>query len=159
MPAFDESWLRSYQQRQSAGFVPTLPDQFGFTLPYTLKNLNVFLRLHWSDRSRYIRQVSADVAALIQHLPAGAPPIEHARVTVTRHALREPDADNLTGSCKSLLDVLQPRSDRHPHGLGLIQGDDPDHLELVVVCDPAAKRSEVRTVVLIERHPSKRRTA
>ena len=150
MRGFDESWLKSYEARQ-AGASATLPDMIRFDLPFVLPSLNTLIRLHWSQRGKLIRSLSGTVAALTVDLPRGAAPIDRARVTVIRHAIQEIDPDNLAASAKHLLDVLQPRSERHPHGLGLIAGDDPAHLVLDVQTEPALKRANQRTVVLIER--------
>jgi hypothetical protein len=59
-------------------------------------------------------------------------PIAYARVIIERHGPRMLDADAAPGACKLLLDCLQPPSPRHPSGLGLIAGDDPRRLELIV---------------------------
>ena len=56
-------------------------------------------------------------------------PIERAHVVFIRRSSREPDSDNLIWSFKAVRDLLQPASKRNPRGLGLIVGDDPQHLE------------------------------
>ena len=79
--------------------------------------------MHWRARKAYKVALRAEVLQLIT--PPAAP-IEHAVITIWRHSVRAPDADNLIA--KSLLDVLQPQSKRHPYGIGMIAGDDPAHL-------------------------------
>lgn len=150
MTAFDEAWLREHQGRMAKA-KRQLPASFGFTLPYILKAPNVMLRMHWAKRSKYVKELSAAVDRLTTDLPIGAPPLETALVTVTRYCLTELDTDAIAASCKSLLDVLQPRSERHPHGLGFIVNDNPLHLSLIARQLKVTKRAEQRTVVLIER--------
>ena len=148
---FDESWLADYQRRQATGFVPVLPDRFGFTIHKLTSTLNEWQRMHWANRSKHVKSWSHDIAAVTAHLLTGAKPLERARVTITRHGLKEPDTDGLYGGIKPLVDCLLPRSDRHPHGLGFVVDDSPQHMELIATSERVGKRADQRTVVLIER--------
>ena len=150
MAGWDEAWLRQHEAKMAGGGVLPLPDRFGFTLPYALPSLNKLLRMHWSERKKEAKRMSESVAAVTAHLPKGAKPPEHARVTVVRYASRAMDEDNLYGSVKHLLDVLQPKSERHPFGLGLIAGDDPAHLTVTVRFERSS-RAAARTSVLVEK--------
>lgn len=76
-------------------------------------------------------QLAWEVAALL----AGSRPVvpfRHAAVQVFRHAVQEPDTDNLYTSCKALLDVLQPCGARRLYGLGIIENDKPSRCILSV---------------------------
>lgn len=148
---FSESWLKNYEARQQRGFAVELPDTFGFTLQRPILLLNRLLRLHWAERSAYANELSEEIAGLTRHLPAGAKPLDRARVTVTRYSMGTADQDNLTAAVKPLLDALLVRSATHPAGLGFLVDDAPAHLELIVRGQQAEKRTAQRTVVLVER--------
>lgn len=96
--------------------------------PLTL--LNARDRMHWSKKRAEKNNIAWEIRAQIQKLPAQ--PIEKSSVTVWRHSVQIPDQDNLQASVKSLLDVLQPNSKKHPFGLGIIAGDDPAHCKILV---------------------------
>jgi hypothetical protein len=119
-----------------------------FTLSRPTPLLNELLRMqrHWAIRRKHCWALSAEIAALLG-VRLASPPIEHAIITVTRYSVGTPDADALTA--KSLLDTLQPRSERHPYGLGVIAGDDPAHLTLHLSAALCHKRKEQRTEVQI----------
>lgn len=154
---FSEEWLRAYQAKRACATVRNraelsyarLPDMIRFDLP-PLPTLNVLMRMHWATRRTAERKIGRMVAGLTFDLPTGAPPYEKARITIIRHAVRDVDPDGLPAISKLLLDVLQPRSKWHPCGLGIIAGDDPEHLDLIVN-QQRCKRADARTAVLIER--------
>jgi hypothetical protein len=58
------------------------------------------------------------------------------------------DEDNLIGGAKGLIDVLKPPAKSNPFGLGLIAGDEPDKLMLVVE-QVKVPRAQACTVVEI----------
>ena len=147
MQGFTESWLREHQAKSRAPVPTKGPLQFVLRQP--LKLLNELLRMHHRQRSAYTRRLSTEVAGATAHR-AGEPLVRKARVTIERHSIGTPDPDGLVASAKGLLDVLQPRSDRHPHGLGLIWQDSPAHLELIIWHIHAPTRAAQRTVVRIE---------
>lgn len=154
---FSEEWLRAYQAKRACATVRNraelsyarLPDMIRFDLP-PLPTLNVLMRMHWASRGRFERKLGEMVAAATFDLPSGAAPYDKARIAVTRHAVRDVDPDGLPAICKLLLDVLQPRSETHPRGLGIIAGDDAERLDLIVN-QQRCKRADARTAVLIER--------
>lgn len=76
-------------------------------------------------------------------------PIKFVRVQVFRHSVGEPDTDNLYASCKPLLDVLQPATDRRTYGLGVIENDKPSRCELRAHDVKAPRRNEQFTRVII----------
>lgn len=118
------------------------------TLPIT-PGQNESLRTHWAVRKRARDTLAWNIAAeLGRQRPAV--PIEHATIEITRYYAGHPlDEDNLSAAAKHILDVLQPYSPKHPAGLGVISGDDPDHLTLTLRQAPAGRRSMARTVVTI----------
>ena len=75
-------------------------------------------------------------------------PIPRARVRVQRYSSGTLDPDNLAASCKGLLDVLCRVSTTHPYGLGFIEDDSPDHIELIVTQEKC-KRGTGSTIVSI----------
>lgn len=156
MARWDEAWLKDYRARRTVAV--DLPDSFGFILDKPTLSLNRWVRMHWAKRREYAAALSDEIYAKTQHLPACARPLERARVTITRYSLRPLDADNLSGSVKDLVDSLLVRSDTHPNGLGYLRDDSPAHMELVVRSENVTKRSTQRTVVLIERLPTKEET-
>lgn len=100
------------------------------TIPYRLLLLGQLQRMHFAQRTREQRLIAWLVkSALLQQGIRVERPYEKARVTVRRYSTQEPDEENLSASCKLLMDVLQPLSKRHPCGLGIILNDSPAHLE------------------------------
>lgn len=162
MRGFDESWLRDYQMRQKQEPqkfpVATAPpkislstdEQAGdivFKLSKPLLLPNAKNKLHWTDKSRLIHEMSDEVARAILKMPPQ--PLQKVSIVALRYGLKNPDWDNLQSSLKSLLDVLQPRSDRHPYGLGIIAGDDPAHLVAEAVGVQVKSKAEQKTLVRI----------
>ncbi len=147
MNGFDESWLRDYQLKRAREKLPRL-DEVHFVLAKPIRTLNELIRMHWRDRGRYAKKLSAEIATL--HTGIGEP-FQRARVEITRYSIQEPDADGLTGGAKPLIDCLLVRSARHPHGLGYLVDDSPAHMELVVRHEKAEKRKDQRTVVKLTR--------
>ena len=124
-------------------------EHIAFTLPFALPSLNAVLRTHWAKRSRAKAELSQAVMAAIGgpfHFPPE--PWRRVRVTITREGRKLLDVDNLAGSCKAVVDCLCVRSATHPHGLGIVQDDRPELMDMVF------RQSVTRypcTVVLIER--------
>lgn len=115
------------------------------TIPIRTLTFNQLLRTHFRKRKQHLNDLAWHIRAL-----AGAPPrtpIQHARVTIHRYTTQQLDDDGKGGVAKGILDVLQPCSKRHPLGMGYIQGDDPKHLELVVLI---VKSTAAATRVIIE---------
>ena len=81
-------------------------------------------------------------------LPSPIPYYAKAHVKITRCSAGTLDIDNLYGGVKGLIDVLKPPGKSNPFGLGLIAGDEPDKLTLVVE-QVKVKRAEARTVIEI----------
>jgi hypothetical protein len=117
-----------------------------FAIPYRLPLLNTMLRSHWAYRARERMTIAWLVKKAIGRLPEK--PLDKAVIHVYRHSPKQPDDDNLQGSVKSLLDVLQPVSKRHPSGLGIIRNDSPDCIVSKTVTH--VKSNQVLTEVIIE---------
>ena len=149
MKGFDESWLRDYQRRQAQHTAPEPPQNgdYSFHLKKPLLLPNRKKTLHWAKQSQLIHALSQEVSHVIGQGPPQ--PLSKAHVRVFRYGIQEPDHDNLTASLKWLLDVLQPRSHRHPYGLGIIAGDDPEHLTSEIHHIQVKARSEQKTAVMI----------
>jgi len=149
MKGFDESWLRDYQKRQAQHTAPEPPHigEYSFTLKRPLILPNRKKDMHWSTKSKLIHALSQEVAQAIGRGPPE--PIPKALVRVFRHGIKQPDDDNLVASLKWLLDLLQPRSKRHPYGLGIIAGDDPEHLVSEIFHLKPRSRAEQKTIVTI----------
>jgi hypothetical protein len=167
MARFDEAWLRDYQRRQAGGVKPvkwpktateSSPDAaarqgrpicadivFRLSRPLLLPNRKK--NLHWSEISKIIHQLSDEAAQAILRPPTD--PLIFASVSVLRYGLKEPDRDNLEASLKMLLDILQPRSKRHPYGLGIISGDDPAHLNSEIHHIQVHAFAEQQTIVRV----------
>ena len=149
MSNFDEAWLRDHERKMRSQTVATEPPRFvQFTLAKPVKLLNETLRMHWSARRRYAKALSAEIA---KAQPGILYPMQRASVEVVRYSVQEPDFDGLVGGCKGLIDCLLVRSDRHPHGLGFIVDDSPEHLEFTARHERAATRKEQGTTVTIRR--------
>lgn len=111
---------------------------------------NALLRMN-----RWKRRKERDALAwqIRAQLPFGRPPAPPARATVvvSSYRIKLLDDDNLAATVKSLLDVLQPfDARRRPYGLGLIAGDDREHLVLGVRQEKVAHLAEQHTRVVIE---------
>lgn len=152
MPNFDEAWLRSHQAKMAAGkpLAGFTGREIRFTLARPVKLLNVTQRMHWSARRRYAKELSAEIAVLAWAL-IPPQPWSRATVRIERWSIKEPDKDNLYASAKCLVDCLLPRSTRHPHGLGFVVDDSPDHMDQTVVHKQAATRKQQSTTVIIEK--------
>lgn len=118
-----------------------------FTVPMT-PTLNEVLRWHWRRQRESVKQMSAQVwVALKGKKPAQS--MKRARVTIERHSSGTPDNDGLIGGLKHLIDTLVMPSKRNPHGLGLIENDDPSCIELVAR-SVRSNRAGQKTLVTVE---------
>lgn len=124
----------------------TEPRIWDFTLPIRLPTINELLRKHFRVRKKLLNTVAWHIVA------SGAkPPVEPLKrciIIVERSSTHEPDEDGMKLTAKSLLDVLQPPSKRHPLGLGFILEDSPKCIQALEVRHIA--RQELRTRVIIK---------
>ena len=93
-----------------------------FELPEPTILLNRWQRMHWRDRRRHTEGVSWMVRTVVT---PPATPLARCRIHVERYSERLPDWDGLYGGLKPLLDCLVRPTRRNPHGLGLIEDDNP----------------------------------
>jgi hypothetical protein len=114
------------------------------TIPIRTPTGNELLRMHWRARARKLKEIAWLIRE--QAMPP-ATPLEKAKVTIHRYTPRQLDPDKLGNIAVGILDALQPCSKRHPLGMGFIAGDDPDHLELVVL---TVKSTAVATRIIVE---------
>lgn len=150
MTGFDAAWLLAYQTKraaQAASVVPAATGAITLKLARPTILLNPLLRLHWRARGLLASSISTELA---RQIPPNLQPIQHAKVTISRYSLGEPDYDGAVGGSKLTVDCLLPPSRRHPHGLNVIVDDDPSHLTLVVKSIVVASSKEQRTEILIE---------
>ena len=122
------------------------------SLPFLLPTLNEQKRKyrHFRVYNRLVREIAQSIRYLngIRTPPV---PYEYAQVIVVRWTSGTfPDVDNLYGSCKPLLDVLQPCSTRHPWGLGLIRDDSPKHLILQARAAKSRRAAHCTQVLITE---------
>lgn len=87
--------------------------------------LNEWQRMHWARRRRIGQDIALWILARLPRAQHPERPIKRCRIEVERESTQEPDRDGLIGGLKPLLDALQPRSKRHPHGMGIIADDSP----------------------------------
>ncbi|PXV60679.1 hypothetical protein SAMN04487785_102407 [Dyella jiangningensis] len=86
--------------------------------------MNVWQRLHWSQRQKLGREFATLIALACQRRPAT--PLAKCTITIERYSPKNPDRDGRYGGVKPVLDALQPLSKRHPYGLGFIEDDNDD---------------------------------
>jgi hypothetical protein len=164
---FDEEWLARHNAKMAAArralqhaFTPPPPvpmiivqppaDRIGFSLPLLLLLPNRMAGKHWSVAHKQKGELQKHVA-IASNLWLDRPPMERARVTITRFCCGvEPDPDNLMASCKPLIDLLLVKSDKHPHSFGLIVDDDKARLLPVAASQRVPRKTDERTEVLVE---------
>ncbi len=118
-----------------------------FTIPEPTPLLNVWQRMHWAKRGRVAKGFAWMVREALG--PITVDPMQKCKVTITRHSAGSPDTDGLYGGLKPLLDCFVVCTKRNPHGLGIIQDDNPDCMELEVFA-VKCKQKEGKTVVEIQ---------
>lgn len=153
MNAFDESWYRQHQSHMASlrGEPVKLPPLLiEFSIPHAMRLPNVVNGTHWASHVAYRKELLPLVADAVKPW-TGHQPIDRAKVTIIRYSVRLCDHDNCVASVKPLVDLLLVRSGVHPHSLGLLVDDGPDHIDLSVSSAKAETRAEVRTAVRIER--------
>lgn len=111
---------------------------------------NGLLRMHWAKRKRMARDWWHLLNPGVGHPGL---PMQECKVTIKCHVRRPMDQDNRVFRAKVLLDVLQPASPRHPHGLGIIASDAPTclrDLEVIDVTRDDETWNEGTTEIIIE---------
>jgi len=121
--------------------------------------LNKWQRMHWSKRRRVCEQWSWWIRSTFGYGWARSTydlPIQKCAIMAERYNGKSrqhiPDWDGLYGGMKPVLDALIPVSQKHPHGLGLIQDDSPLHIITLgahpYLADEKGPRSVIRIMVL-----------
>lgn len=118
-------------------------------LPYPTPSLNQTLRRHWAAAKKARKALAWDISILSGAAIKPELRIFPGRLTITRYGPILLDDDNLAGGCKDLIDILKPCSKANPFGLGVILGDDPGKLTLIVRQEKSTRKA-ARTVVEIE---------
>lgn len=118
---------------------PTHPDKWALLIPdYFPPSLNKTQRRHWSVVRKH--KAKAKEMLNVYCLLAGGQPVFEGHVIVTIWRLwgkgqRGLDRDNLWGSVKPLIDALRKpkgKGNRRQGGLGIVEDDDDDVMELRV---------------------------
>jgi hypothetical protein len=94
------------------------------SIPITAPTPNDLLRMHFRARGKLQRKIAVALGwALKEQGWRPGKPLLRAAVRIARYSPMEPDPDGLPGTAKMILDALQPPSERHPYGLGVIADD------------------------------------
>lgn len=131
---------------------------YEFRLPEPTVLLNVWQRMHWAEKKKYMTRISWMVSAAVGYRPPK--PLQRAWVHVERHNPKPfPDHDGLIGGLKPLLDVLCCPRLRQPHGLGFIVDDSPQFLKYLTAESKPASRGKGLTIVRIYKPAAQRMAA
>jgi hypothetical protein len=117
-----------------------------FEIPEPTPTLNEWQRMHWAKRGRVAKGFAWMVRAALG--PIKVKPMQKCKVRIERHSAGTPDTDGLYGGLKPLLDCLVVCTKRNPHGLGLVQDDNPGCMQLEAV-SVKCKQKEGKTVIEI----------
>jgi len=117
--------------------------KYELAIPETAPSPNQVMRLHWAERKKLWDRWGRFIWACVLtqgRLPEKPP--ERARVTITRSGVRLLDPDNLTGSCKPVIDALTRNR--------LITDDSSEHIELEVRQVRKPTREKPCTLIEVE---------
>lgn len=122
-----------------------------FTLPEKTILLNQWQRLHWSKRRQHAKRLAFLVLSSLFKSGIRRPkePLHRCHVEIVRGSSQLPDWDGLYGGLKPLLDSFVKPSQRNPHGLGLIEDDNPSCLLSLTARAEKTRRGEEYTRVFI----------
>lgn len=131
------------QKLLHGGWASTERAVITLTIPEALPSLNTMLRRHWSVDRRLKNRWRIMVWAALKQQAGGKalPPLNKARVTITRISPRMLDADNCTGGAKHVIDSLRV--------CGLIVDDTPEHIELTVRQEKGRAATHIQIEALI----------
>ncbi len=123
--------------------------EINFRLDEPTLLLNTWQRMHWSKRKSFSEALTWKMKAALQGLEP-AEPMAACHIEVVRWSVQLPDWDGLYGGLKPYLDCLVRRTDRNPHGLGIIEDDNPLVIRSLMA-EPikAKKRVEQKTLFVI----------
>jgi hypothetical protein len=103
-------------------------DRFVIELPFRSVLANEWQRMHWTARRRYSQQVAALIMAAIPWKDRPKVPWKAWSILIERESTQRPDPSAIMSGAKPLIDALQPKSKRHPAGIGLVENDNADSL-------------------------------
>lgn len=122
-----------------------------FTLPEKTILLNQWQRLHWTKRRLHAKQLAFQVMGALVKSGQRRPrePLNRCHVEIVRGSSQLPDWDGLYGGLKPLLDSFVKPTQRNPHGLGLIEDDNPNCVLSLSARAVKTRRGEGYTRVFI----------
>jgi hypothetical protein len=127
-----------------------LVNEIKFTINRMTPLLNKWQRMHWAQR----RKETEQLAWLVKNATKDyrdIEPFKKCHVLIWRYSSKYPDWDGLYGGLKPLLDCFVVRTDRNPHGLGLIVDDNPSVIKTLNATPCLCKPKHGKTEVLILR--------
>lgn len=121
------------------------------TIPCASILLNAWQRMHWAKRKKYSEQVCLMIkSALNAERYSAGEPMQKCKIEVDRYSSGTADWDGVMGGLKPFLDCLVVRASKNPHGLGVIEDDNPSCIiECPTVRQHKAKRNAAATVITI----------
>ena len=108
--------------------------------------LNKWQRWHWGQRKKYSERLSKLIRSVVR---PPREPIEECVIVIERHSSGLPDWDGLYGGMKPLLDCMVRKTDKNPHGLGIIEDDNPHVVKMLQCVPKKAKQKQGKTNVRI----------
>ncbi|WP_272962296.1 hypothetical protein [Alcanivorax jadensis] len=109
--------------------------------------LNVWQRWHWQQRRRYTQHVRLELRSQI--IPPKEP-LARCHIEIKRYSIGLPDWDGLFASAKAPLDCLVVQTKQNPHGLGIIEDDNPKCVLTLTVKPVQVKhKAEQRTEIIV----------
>lgn len=105
-----------------------MTDRYVIELPFRSVLANEWQRMHWTKRRHYSNQLALEIAAAIPWKDRPKIPWAAWSILIERESTKQPDPSAIMSGAKPILDVLQPRSKRHPAGLGIVANDDAGSL-------------------------------
>jgi hypothetical protein len=128
--------------------------RYVLVIPKPTPLLNQWQRWHFRKRTRECQEW----AWLVKAAMNGArlerpPPLKRCRIHVDRFSTQAPDWDNLYGGLKPVLDALVVMTKRNPHGIGLIEDDNPAVVKALTALWHPCKPNEGKSQVVIEELP------
>ena len=88
-----------------------------------LPRANASSNVHWRTKVRDRKEWTVRMKAAMKGKQKPPSPLSLSVVLFERHSSSEPDYANLVNSFKLVEDLLQPKSQRNPGGLGILEGD------------------------------------
>ena len=128
-------------------------DRFIIELDRRIELANVYNSMHWTKKMRYRNELALLIAAKIPWKDRPKVPWAHWSILIERESTKEPDPIAILAGAKPILDILQPKSRRHPYGLGIVLNDDSDSLIGYAAKHINGSRKWTRITVINEAEP------